>query len=90
MTQRPLAVAAPPGAPEPAGAEAPLTTTETRGSRRTAEMRWRCAPAVIQKRPSFHRKDMMTPTGQPSRVPQLKVHSGACVSSDSSCWSSSG
>jgi hypothetical protein len=66
-----------------------VTTIDTRGSRRTASMRCRCAPAVSQKRPSLHRYDMMTPTGQPSRVTQLKVHSACSARSAARASSSS-
>ena len=61
-----------------------VTTTHTRGSRRTALMRARWLDAVSQQRPSRQTYDMITPTGQPSRFAQMKVHSLCARSSCSS------
>jgi len=73
------------------GNEVPVevTTTHTRGSRRTAEIRARCEEAVNQKHPSCQTYDMITPTGQPSLFDQMNVHSLCARRSCSSTSSSS-
>ena len=67
-----------------------VSTTEQRGSRRSAAMRWRWAAAVIQKEPLAQTTACMTPTGQPSRVDQLSTASRTLLSSSSFTSSSMG
>ena len=66
-----------------------VTTIDTRGSRRTALMRARWLDAVNQNFPSRQTYDMITPTGQPSLLDQMKVHSLWPSSNCSSTSSSS-